>query len=433
MRNGVSRKEADLRRINIGKKTTLNVCNWRVFGAIAAVGYATQSVAALGDAVTEDEDYTRPYVGGLETYDSNLYRLPTYITDVATLISPNARRDDYISSVFAGIDGQWFLAQQQVGLNLSVSDNRFAYNKQLDNYSEKADLLWKWHLGSQFSGDAGGDFARSLASYAETLYLGRDVLNLSDYFADARYQIGPRWAVYGGIREAETTQSAVEEKFNDSRASTGKVGVELTTAVDNTVGFEYAYAYGHFPNGAFYFQGEPFDRDFNQSTANFLLKYALSDKTVINASAGYQKRDYIHEPIGGFSGAIWGVSLQWQPTDKTQIVFSGSRQLQVFLSSQSDYYVSTGGSISPVWAASEKLIFKLTVSSFDDKFISSTLTVLTFGSRHDTVTTGLATINYFPMHNLVVNFSYTYLDRESNVALYKFDDKLASASVKFTF
>jgi len=59
--------------------------------------------------------------------------------------------------------------------------------------------------------------------------------------------------------------------------------------------------------------------------------------------------------------------------------------------------------------------------------------VLTFGSRHDTVTTGLATIQYFPIHNLVATLSYTYLDRGSNVALYKFDDKLASASVKFTF
>jgi hypothetical protein len=402
-------------------------------GAIVAIGYATQSVAALGDAVTEDEDYTRPYVGGLETYDSNLYRLPSYITDVSTLISPNATRDDYISSVFAGIDGQWFLAQQEVGLNLNVYDNRFAHNKQLDNYSGKADLLWNWHVGSHFSGDAGGDFTRSLANYAETLYLGRDELDLSDYFADARYQIGPRWAVYGGIREAETTHSSVTEKSNDSRASSGKVGVELATALDNTVGFEYAYTEGHAPYGVYYFQGEPFDRDFSQSTANFLLKYVLSDKTVSNASAGYLKRDYIHEPIGGFSGDIWSVSLQWQPTDKTQIVFSGSRQLQAFFSSQSDYFVSTGGSISPVWVASEKLIFKLTVSSFDDKFISSTLTVLTFGSRHDTVTTGLATIDYFPMHNLVINLSYTYLDRDSNVAMYKFDDNLASASVKYTF
>jgi hypothetical protein len=95
--------------------------------------------------------------------------------------------------------------------------------------------------------------------------------------------------------------------------------------------------------------------------------------------------------------------------------------------------LNTGGSISPVWVASEKLTLKLTISSFDEKFISSTLTVLTFGSRHDTVNTQLATIAYVPMRNLVVNFSYTYLERGSNQALYKFDDKLATADLKFKF
>jgi hypothetical protein len=392
-----------------------------------------QSLAVPGDAVTDDADYLKPYVGDRETYDSNLYRLPSYITDVATLVAPNASRQEYINTVYAGVDGQWTLAQQTIGLNLGVSENRFARNNELNNYSGYGDLMWNWHLGSYWSGQAGADYARSLTSFAETLYLGRDFLDLSDYFGNARYQIGPRWAVYGGIREADITHTAVAAQFNDSQTRSGKVGIELATAVDNTVAFEYTYADGRLPHGVVYFNGAPFDRDYSQSTASILLNYVPSDKTVINASAGYLKRDYIHEPIGAFSGDIWNVSLQWQPTEKTQILFSLSRAPQAYLSSQTDYFLNTGGSISPVWVASEKLTLKLTISSFDEKFISSTLTVLTFGSRHDTVNTQLATIAYVPMRNLVVNFSYTYLERGSNQALYKFDDKLATADLKFKF
>jgi len=94
--------------------------------------------------------------------------------------------------------------------------------------------------------------------------------------------------------------------------------------------------------------GSPFNRDYNEDTVSVLAKYLLSDKTQINASAGYLKRNYTNETTGAFSGDIWRLSLQWQATEKTQISFAVWRDLEAYLASQSNYFVSTGGSISPV-------------------------------------------------------------------------------------
>jgi hypothetical protein len=420
-----------LRSVIMGRKAFTAACNCAGLGVVIAtlaVCYVERSSAAQGDTVADDTDRVEPYVADQETYDNNLYKQPSYI-NVATLISPNASRQDHINTAYAGMDAQWTLAQQTIGLNLRVNDNRFARNYQLNNNSGNADLLWNWRLGSNLSGEAGGDYTHSLANFAETLYLGRDLVDVTDYYGTARYQLGPRWAVYGGIREADTSHSAVAAQQNDSQIRSGKAGIEYATAVDNTIGWEYRYAEAHYPYGEYLLNGVPFNPDYSQNTASFLVKYVLTDKTTINASVGYLKRYYTYEPIGAFSGDIWNLSVQWQATEKTNISFTASRALQAYLTSQSDYYVATGGSISPVWVASEKLRLSLTVSSFNQNYITTSPS----GVRHDRINTQQASIAYGPMRDLIINVSYSYLQRNSNQAQYTFDDKLATAALTFKF
>jgi exopolysaccharide biosynthesis operon protein EpsL len=424
-----------LHRID-GRKTTFTaIGSWAILGAFVAalaVGAVETSVAASSNTDADDSDRVHFYVSDQETYDSNLYRLPSYLTDVASLVAPNATRQDYINTVYLGVDGQWTLAQQAIGLNLRLNDNRFAHNTELNNNAGNADLVWNWHLGSNFSGQVGGDYARSLASFAETLYLGRD-LDSTDYFATARYQLGPRWAVYGGVRDAGISNSAVVAQVNDFKSSSGNAGIEYAVAVDTTVHFEYRYTNALFPHGYYLFDGVPFDRNFNEDTESFQVKYVLSDKTEINASAGYLKRDYTHESIGAFSGDIWRVSLKWQATEKTQSSFAIWRDLEAYLASESNYFVSTGASISSVWVASEKLTFSLAVSSIDQKYISSSPTVVTLGSRHDKVNAQQASIIYTPTRALTVNLSFRNERRDSNQAQVAYDDKLATAALTFKF
>jgi exopolysaccharide biosynthesis operon protein EpsL len=399
-----------------------------------AVGYSEQSVAAIGDTLAPNADPIEFYVGDQETYDSNLYRLPSSITNIATLVAPNAKRQDYINTAFVGFDGQWTPAQQEILLSLRANDNWFAHNDVLNNYSGNANFLWNWRVGSVLSGEAGADYTRSLANFAETLFLGRDLVNSSDFFGTARYQIGPRWAVYGGVRQADSSHTAVAAKYNDYQSSSGNAGIEYATSAQDTIGFEYQYSDGRFHHGVFLLNNSPFDRDFNQNTISMLLKYVLTDKTTINATGSYVKRSYTNESVGAFTGDTWNVSLQWQATGKTQIVFSVYRQLQAYLGSQSDYFVATGGSIAPVWAASEKLTFKLTASYANQNYISTSPSVLILGAaRHDKISAEQATIVYTPIRALAFNFSYTNQKRDSNQPQFGFGDQLATAIATFKF
>jgi hypothetical protein len=293
--------------------------------------------------------------------------------------------------------------------------------------------MWNWRVGGNLSGQAGADYSRSLANFAETLYLGRDLVDLTDYFATMRYQLGPRWTVYGGIREIDTSHSAAAAEDNDSQSTSINAEIEYATAVDNTIGVEYRYTHGHYPHADYFFDGVPFDLDYNQGTASLVVKYVLSDKTLINAKFGYLKRDYTSEPIGAFSGDVWNASLVWLATQKTQISFTASRGLQAYLASESDYFVATGGSISPVWVASEKLTISLTVSSFKQNYISTSPDVLLLGSRHDKINTEQANIVYTPMRDLIFSIAYSYQQRDSNQFGLTYNDKMAIASIKFKF
>jgi hypothetical protein len=425
-----------LPRINLWRRTLTTVRIYAVRGTVIVtigLGWVDQSHSAPDDPHAVDAPPIDFYVGDQEEYDSNLYRQPSYVTNFATAVAPNATKADYLNTIFTGFDGRWTPGQQEVDLNLRANDNRFAHNDMLNNYSGSADLLWDWRIGSYFSGQLGGDFTRTLANFSETLFLGRDVVNSTDYYGNARYQVGPRWAVYGGVREVDALHSAVPAQYNDYRSSSGNVGVEYATSVENTIGFEYQYQNGRFDHGEFLLNDEPFDRDFGQNSLGLLAKYIWTEKTAFNASVNYLRRSYTNEPVGAFSGVNWNVSMQWQATDKTQVLFSVYRLLQAYLASQSDYYTATGGSIAPSWSPTEKLTFKLIVASAKQNYIDTSPSVLLTGAREDRVNSQQATFIYIPIRALTLNFAYTHQQRSSNQAVYGFDDNLATVAATFKF
>jgi len=79
----------------------------------------------------------------------------------------------------------------------------------------------------------------------------------------------------------------------------------------------------------------------------------ISDKTILDASAGYVKRSYPNTVIGS-SRAISGES-RYVATDTEDPARSGGwRQLAADLTAQTDYYVDKGGSISPTGTRRKK-------------------------------------------------------------------------------
>jgi len=102
-----------------------------------------------------------------------------------------------------------------------------------------------------------------------------------------------------------------------------------------------------------------------------------------------------------------------------------------YVEAQSDYFVSNGGSIASVWAASDTLALSLAVSKENHDYIDSSPSAVTFVSRFDRVTTGQARLAYSPTAYLNFKLTFRYNKAESNQAQFQYNDGVAAASVTY--
>ena len=408
-------------------------------GSVIASGTALAS-ASPPPLTAEDGNTYNVYAADQESYDSNLYRLATNFGTVATLVSPNASRADRINTSTVGADGQFSIGRQTFDVNAHVDENRFARNDALNNLSGYGNFLWNWLLGSYFSGQVGVDYSHALASFDETRYLGRDLVDTVQYNGSGRYQLGPKWAVYAGVSETDIVHSAKQAAFDDFHTKAGVTGVQYVTGVNDTLGFEYRYTDGGFPPGDIYsLNGVFFSPNYHENLLRLLVNHSVSDKTQIGANIGYLKRAYPNTSVGEFSGETWRVTVNWQPTEKTQVSVAGYHELHAYLVSESDYFVAKGASVSPVWFATDKLKVALVVSLENQNYIENqnyvaqSNQVLATGPLTAKVVTEQANISYNPRDNWIVNLIYNHQSRNSNQASFAYNDDLATLSVLYKF
>jgi hypothetical protein len=373
------------------------------------------------------------------TYDNNLYRLPAGITDLTTLpgIGPNPSRQDTIDSVTGALDAEWLTgARQSVDLDLRADYNRFFKNADLNNVSSSDRVAWNWGLADVLSGKVGADYTRLLGGFSNAQVYSRDIVNRSDVFASMRYQVGPRWGVFGGVLGSTYSVTSAQATYNNSKSKGVDVGFDFTSEL-NRLGFDYRYNDSRAPN-SIVLNGELFDPDFREDRARVLFTYALTEKTLLDASAGYLKREYPSSAIGSFSGEIWRAALQWQPTPKTQLLVGVWQQLDADLTSQTDYFVDKGVSLTPQWIASEKLTFSATVSRDTQNYIGSNplgpIPVDSVGqARHDTLTAETGSLIYTLTSAIVLTFSAAHVNRNSNISQFEYNDFQGSANITYKF
>jgi Putative beta-barrel porin 2 len=371
------------------------------------------------------------YAADREQFDSNVYRLPNG-SDVAAVVGPSATTHDHINSPGAGLEGQWGFGRQIINLQVNAQDNLYANNANLNNVSSKDRLIWNWGLGGVLSGQVGIDYLRGLAGFVNAVSYTRNIYQQANYFAATRIQVGPRWAIYGGIENSALGFGQSASRGNNSGSKSVDMGFDFVTNIEDTIGLDYRYTDTRYANGVA-LSNTVFAPDYRDERLRLLLKRVLSEKTSIDLTAGYLKRTYGNNLIGSFKGPIWSGTLGWQPTDKTQLLASTWRNLRAYLTDQSYYYRSTGVSLSPVWNATEKINFSFLVSRESQIYIGSSPMGGGQPGRRDTVNAQVASITYTPIHALILDFSYRHEQRDSNVQLRTYTDGLASAGVKFMF
>jgi hypothetical protein len=253
-----------------------------------------------------------------------------------------------------------------------------------------------------------------------------------DYFGTARYQIGPHLAVYGTVNDASISHSLAEAQNQDFKTEAGSGGIEFALNPATIFSAEYRYDTGRYPGGGLEtLNGVSFSQDFHDDTFLFLLRYSLSDKTKLTADAGYLKRDYPGSIIGAFSGDVWRVGLDWQTTEKTDVVFAAWHELHAYLVAESNYFVSQGGSITPVWNATDKLSVSMLLSYEHQNYIPASSSVVGLGPLNASQAFEQVNINYSPRSNWMLTLSYIHNNRNSNTQSFSYDDDRANFTVLY--
>ncbi len=410
----------------------------KIIVGLACAGPAGAAIAP--PPPTPDEGTTfHLFVGDQYTYDDNLYRLSRNFGPVANGLAPNAVRGDRINTASGGVIGQWLVGRQDIDFSLRADRSWFAHNNVLNNTGGDGSVVWNWLVGSHFSGQAGAEFNRALANFAEALYFGRDLVDIKRYFADASFQVGPHWSINGGVRESDVSHGAVAARFVNAKIRSGHAGAEFATGVADSFGLQYSYTRGIYPSN-YTFDNLPFDRDFNEDIYRGTAKYAFTEKLNIDAYAGYLKHELSPQNIlptsifGNFRGDIWRATLTWLPTDKTKVGFAAWHELHAFLADASNYFISKGFSIAPTWQPTEKIRVDFVASREDQNYVAiQSVLGLLAPLRFDRVTAEQINVFYVPRERWTFNAFLRNERRSSNTGGFGFSDRLGNLSFTYKF
>jgi hypothetical protein len=294
-------------------------------------------------------------------------------------------------------------------------------------------------VGPYFSGQVGAEFNRALASFAETRYLGRDLVDIKNYFGKGTFQVGPHWAIIGGARETDITHGAAAAAFNNFKTRSGSAGMQFSTGVSDTFGLEYRYTRGLYPPN-YTFDNLPFDRDFKEDIYRGTITYAITEKLNVDAYAGYLKHTLPPQNLlpssvfGNFSGDIWRVTLNWLPSEKTQLGFAGWRELHAYLVNATNYFISKGFSVSPTWRPTEKITVDFVASHEDLDFVAiQSVLGLQAAPRFDRVTAEQINLFYVPRNRWTFNLFVRNEHRTSNQPIVAYSDRMGNVSFTYKF
>ena len=274
---------------------------------------------------------------------------PTRICSHSPASTATRRGRTRIGITTLGLDGEWNRGRQIFAVDLQVDDNRYQRNSNLNNVSTRDKATWLYEVGDVLSGQVGAEYNQALIPFFNTSNYGGDSYAVTSYFGAGRYQFGPRWAIYGGLMDSKTTLSNAALQFNDTHTKSVDLGTEYATGIKDSIGVEYRYRDARYPNGTV-----P-NEDYREEVGKLVFRHSFSEKTDIEVNGGVLRRNYASDQIRSFSGNIWRVDMNWQTTEKVKIQLGTWQNLQAYVTAQSDYYVSKGVTIAPLWTATEKV------------------------------------------------------------------------------
>jgi hypothetical protein len=389
---------------------------------VAAASTVATSALAATVAGQPDDPFTLS-LSEQVTRDENVYRLPDDVPVAVMLPGADASRDDLVSRTSAIVDGNWDFGRQAFALNMGVDSNRYADNTMLDNTSGTGRADWNWQLMSDWSGQLGASYARSLAGFVNSRFLGRDVLENADYHGTIRYELTPHWSLAAKGTYAEGSHDTDARRMDDFKSDTSVFALNYQTRRGDEMGLQYRRTATDYPT----------DRDYVERAGTYELSYAFTVKTSFQGSVGYLWRHYPQSVIGDFAGPVWNAKLRWEPRAKIQIELSQFQELTAYLDAESNHFESRGTRLTVAWRPASKITLSLEGSREHHAYTGFDPFDGAGPERRDRLAIWQAGLSYTPVQMLAFNVNCRFEQRETNRPLYGYDDRVLTAGLTLIF
>lgn len=394
-----------------------------VFAVTALFGLRIAGAAESPDA----KDPLQFYVLDRYTYDDNLFRIPDATPASDPSIVPPASLDDYFNRASAGARIRADSSRQVFFADLRIDDVRYQRNDDLNYTGGSGNLGWDWQAGHRWSGKLNAQYDRSQASLANYLFFGKDLVDTAILGAEFRLGIGSRWRLLAAGAAADTDHSSDVRRVNNFESQTGRGGIEYLTPAGNLFALEYRYTDADFPVA----RDLGADLAYEERVPGVRMEYVFTEKTQLRARAGYLEREYANPASGDYSGEIWDLALHWEPRTKLSFDIKLWHELKAYADSESDYFVTDGGSITPTWEPTSKIKVAAAFAYEQQDYIGAGVLLPTVeGDRQDDVSSALLSIDYTPRDIVTIGLGYRWIDRESNRDFRAYDDSMVSAQLR---
>ena len=315
------------------------------------------SQTAFSDAGRHDT--FRPYVGTSLLFDSNFLRLSKY--DNARDAVGKSTKSDFIKQLRAGFDIDWRFSRQQVLVKVDFNQHWFETFNELNYLGHGLLSQWNWELGKNFKGDLGYLETKTLGTFNNINRLINNLLTLKKYYADGAYQISPNWFLHGGFSRNDLTFSDEARRIGNLREDTVNIGLRYLNPINNMLGVNATLSDGLYPKRIFT-SDSLIDNAYTRSEYYLEWAWNYSVKTRIDGQIGYTLQEYDHLKARNFSAVTSQVKLYWEPTEKTDLLLSGWREITQANNITSSFVLSQGLKLIPSWSVSPKVKLKIPMS-----------------------------------------------------------------------
>lgn len=319
--------------------------------AVLLGGWVTLFGVQAAPAFAAEDDALKFSVSQTFSWDDNIYRTKDNV------------KSERISTTRAGATFDKEYGRQVVHAGLSVGRALYQSNTELNNTFPDARLLWDWRLGDRWSGALGYSYNETFVGFEDLGYLeqqehDRVMRRLARFNGSVNYWFHPDWAL--GVSGASVRNRYRDDLRPHDEYDMREANLDLTyrPSTGNRIVFSLRDEKGQYPGRD---KQDGSLRDWQQRDARFSGAWQLTGATQVNGYIGYTQREYDYASDRDFRGLTGKVGLHWTPSTKTIVDLSWRREIGADVDLVSNYAVTHGWTLQPVWVVTEKVRLGATI------------------------------------------------------------------------